>query len=339
MNANTSLMKEINLHALRQAMKARRKLSKPQLAELTGLSVVTVNALVKILLARGEILEDAALPSSGGRPATAYRFNEMHSLVLTVYMHEEGGVDTLFVSVDTLYGEPVATERRVLREVTLENLDAIVEAYIGSYPAIKAMAFGLPGTELDGRMVMIDYEGLRGKALTKYFEEKYRRVVVFENDLNAAVAGYCCRRSVAKTDCVVGVYFPEKYPPGAGIFIHGQIYRGRDGFAGEINHLPLGIDWTHLPAAPDALPHALVKIVLSVACTFNPHHLVFYGRRLSREIIERLPELCAPRLDPALLPKLVLSEAFSADFAAGIRHIGLKQLEPVLPLRNGRTWL
>lgn len=329
MSANPSLMKEINLNVLRQAMKARRKLSKPQLAELTGLSVVTVNALVKILLARGEITKDETFPSSGGRPATAYRFNERYSLALAMHMHEENGVDTLFISVDTLYGESIAAEKTVLREITLEQFDALIASFLAKYPAIKAMAFGLPGAELNGRMMMIDYEALRGKAFTKYFEEKYRRKVVFENDLNAAVTGYCHLRGVAKEECVIGVYFPEKYPPGAGIFLQGEIYRGRDGFAGEISYLPFGIDWTAFPGTPDALRDALMKIVLFVACSYNPHRLILYGRQLSAEIVGELPKLCAARLeiDAALLPEIVLSKTFDEDFAAGIRYIALKQLE------------
>lgn len=74
-SGNINLVKEINLNMLRNILKAEKIASKPQLAELTGLSVVTINSLVNILVTNGEIIEDVTLPSNGGRPAVAFRFN------------------------------------------------------------------------------------------------------------------------------------------------------------------------------------------------------------------------------------------------------------------------
>ncbi|MGP3785842.1 hypothetical protein [Paenibacillus sp. 1A_MP2] len=63
--ANAYLMKEININHVRQVMKRVETATKPQLASLTKLSVVTVNSLVKELCDLGELFEDETVPSNG----------------------------------------------------------------------------------------------------------------------------------------------------------------------------------------------------------------------------------------------------------------------------------
>ena len=54
-----------NLQKIRSALRSMRQATKPQLAEHTGLSVMTVNTLVKILQERGEVeLMEDFLPSA-----------------------------------------------------------------------------------------------------------------------------------------------------------------------------------------------------------------------------------------------------------------------------------
>ena len=46
MRADTRLMKQLNINTLRRVLSEQGQATKPQLAGLTGLSVVTVNALI-----------------------------------------------------------------------------------------------------------------------------------------------------------------------------------------------------------------------------------------------------------------------------------------------------
>ncbi|MFD2876338.1 hypothetical protein ACFTAO_10860 [Paenibacillus rhizoplanae] len=87
--ANANLMKEMNLNNVRQVMKRMETATKPQLAALTKLSVVTVNSLVKELSELGELFEDLVVPSNGGRPAQTYRYNYNFSLALVMYVTEK----------------------------------------------------------------------------------------------------------------------------------------------------------------------------------------------------------------------------------------------------------
>lgn len=74
-------MKEINLNNVRQVMKRMETATKPQLAAMTKLSVVTVNSLVKELSGLGELFEDLVVPSNGGdlhRPIVLITISASH---------------------------------------------------------------------------------------------------------------------------------------------------------------------------------------------------------------------------------------------------------------------
>ena len=72
MKADTRLMKQLNISTLRRVLSGEGKATKPQLSRLTGLSVVTVNALITEMLEQGEVQElgngtlraEAVLPCS-----------------------------------------------------------------------------------------------------------------------------------------------------------------------------------------------------------------------------------------------------------------------------------
>ena len=79
-----NLIKHTNLKKIRELLKSKKIATKPELVALSGLSVVTVNSLVKTLLDCGEITEDKSIQPELGRPALSYRFNEVSKLVLVM---------------------------------------------------------------------------------------------------------------------------------------------------------------------------------------------------------------------------------------------------------------
>lgn len=334
LNGNTNLMKEINLNMLRKVMKLQKKATKPQLAELTGLSVVTVNSLIKVLLEGGELFEDEAAPSNGGRPAVTYRFNSEYSLALIIYMHEMNGNDVAFISVDNLWGERIEKKEKILNRLSLTDFDEIIEKFIIKYPSIKVISFGMPGVELQGKLNIIDYEKLQGKGFSEYFKNKFNLPVLFENDLNAAVIGYCHSNEIKDDVCVVALYYPSKYPPGSGIFLNGNIYKGRDGFAGEVGYLPIGVDWRNLKDTSFEQCDVIAKIILSITSLYNPHQVVLYGEDLPESIFKEIMKICQGHIPHHVLPEIIISQKFNIDFAQGIQRISLNFLEPTLCIKG-----
>ena len=89
MKADTRLMKQLNISTLRRVLSGEGKATKPQLSRLTGLSVVTVNALITEMLEQGEVQELGMVPSGGGRPSMQYGYCYGYRTMVIIYGHQE----------------------------------------------------------------------------------------------------------------------------------------------------------------------------------------------------------------------------------------------------------
>ena len=326
MSGNITLMREMNLNVLRNTLQLCKQASKPHLAAVTGLSVVTINTLIKILLENSEVFECSTVAVTGGRPAAEYHFNENHRLSLTIYMREVDGKDTAFISVDNLFGESVETEEKTLINIQIDDFDKIVEFYLQKYPKISLLVCGMPGREINGKLSIFDYAGLRGMAFTDHFKAKFQLPVIFENDVCAAVIGYCSTKKQFTDECVVGIYFPTNYPPGAGIFINGEIYKGRDGIAGEIKYLPIGIEWNESGPTDFSIQEVSQRMILALTSLYNPSKVILYGEAFSKGMIKEISKLCEQVMNQSFLPELIINKNFNEDFARGIRQLALENL-------------
>ena len=307
-------------------MKENKKATKPQLAKLTGLSVVTINSLVEVLLRNGEIFINEEEISSGGRPATIYSFNEEYSLGLILYTSEYELKDLIHIAVVNLYGEVIESSKTILDEVLEESFDLEINKMIEKYPNIKSIGIGMPGQEIQGKMEISDYKYLEGKAFVEHLRNEFQIPVLFENDVNAAVLGYCISNQCEDKN-VVGIYIPEKYPLGTGIFINGDIYRGKDGFAGEAKFLPGEIEWSNPKDVSENILLALKNLIITFTCILNPDILVIYRENLTKEEMNLVILECKKTINEEILPEIIVSNNFSEDFKEGIKEIALKPLE------------
>lgn len=327
MGKKVNLIKETNLNKVRSALKEAYTATKPQLAELTGLSVVTINSLVNSLLDTGEVLPDTILTSDGGRPAASFRYNSEFRMALVIYMHEYQGRDTAFYRVVNLRGEVVERARQHLSDVDVESFDNHIEKLLGKFPQIRVICFGIPGGEVNQKLVISDYEKMRGKSLSGYVGEKFNLPVLVENDINSAVMGYCYQNEIPGDQCVIGIYVPDKYPPGAGIYLHGDVYKGRNGLAGEIAWLPFGMDWASLDYIPAEIENFIIKAIRAFSCMYNPDRIVLYGERFNQATLNMIREQYQSPVEKMMLPEIILSTELNADFEAGIKQMALKIID------------
>lgn len=327
MTQKGNIIKELNLNKVRSALKDAGTATKPQLAEITGLSVVTINSLVNTLLDAGELLTDTILNSDGGRPAASFRYNSKFRLALTIFMHEYKGQDTAFYCVSDLRGEVIERTEQNLSSVNVDSFDSVIENLLCKYPQIKVICFGIPGEEVNQRLVISDYEKLKEQSLSGHILEKFHLPVHIENDINAAVMGYCHHNNIPTNKCIIGLYFPGKYPPGAGIYLNGHIYKGRDGLAGEIKYLPFGIDWESFDYNPADMENIMLKTIQAFQCMFNPDAIVLYGEKTTDSISRIFQEKSLTTIEKIMLPEIITSTDLNTDFEAGIRQLALKIID------------
>ena len=317
-----------NLQKVRQALRSLRQATKPQLAESTGLSVMTINTLVKILQEQGEVelMEDVLHSASeeGGRPARQYRYLADRLLALALCFYEEDGENRMEVSVENLLGDIIFSEKIVCLEVSLEFLVATIQNYREKHPRLVLVMVGLPGVEVDGEMAVIDYPGLKGLRLRERLVSFTGLPVYLVNDINAAVSGYGMTSDKAVwQETVVGIYWPKRYPPGSGILLRGELYKGRDGLAGEISY---AFDRSACTSDGNTMEQVAGKIVDFVRY-WNPHRIVLYHEGITPAMESEIRRLCAGFLPERFLPELVLGRQLREDYRRGIHALAGCYLE------------
>ncbi len=323
-----------NLALLRNVMRQARVLTKPQAAELSGLSVVTVNALLKELLAAGEVLRAEEVSSSGGRPAQQYVYNARHRLALTVYMHEKAGRDTMFIALQDMLGNALEKQELQPEHITIELFQRVLQPYFARYSQITAVVVGLPGMEVRGRLAVIDYPELQNLPFCALLEEAFGCPVYLENDINAAVLG--CTAALGeqgREETVVGIYLPQNYPPGAGISLRGKVYKGRDGMAGEIgSRLRFWSGDGVISGQGSTMLRRIAELIVLFAVTWNPHRLILYHECLQTEQLETIRQLAADRFAQEFLPELEVKSSIYEDYGRGIAELAMEYLHEK---RNG----
>ncbi|MCM2676248.1 ROK family protein [Alkalicoccobacillus plakortidis] len=328
---NKNIVKELNLNKVRSVLQQLRIATKPQIAEATGLSVVTINSLVKELLASCELYEDNIVPSNGGRPALTYRFNFNYSLALILLFNENHWRDEVVASIINLNGDTLIKEDHHIPVFDLQYFEQIIAKLVNEYPTVKIIGIGIPGQVVDGEITVSSHETLMGVRMADSIQETFGLPVLIENDVNAAVSGYSALEDKGESDCVIGIYFPDKYPPGVGIHLNGTVVKGKNGMAGEIKFLPLDVNWNgHWD------PSEFMKVTCHVIQTLNavlaPDKIVFYQNVVPDELWCASWSTYQTQHEMASVPQVILSRSFSIDFYEGIKALALEELNPSLSI-------
>ena len=192
-----------------------------------GLSVVTVNSLIHELLETGEVIQKQMLPSGGGRPALQYQYNGRYKMALTAYMYVQEGRERLFLEVQDLFQNMVASDAYEIADMDIDMLEHAISKWMKQYPTISVMVFGIPGTEHQGKLKVMDYAIFQSQELFARLRSTYQMPVLIENDINAALFGYCQRQNI-RQECTAGLYFPKvsagfRHSISAEIFIAARI--------------------------------------------------------------------------------------------------------------------
>jgi len=327
--ADTNLIKAINLNNVRQVMKRVETATKPQLASLTKLSVVTVNSLVKELHDLGEIFEDETVPSNGGRPALTYRYNYNFSLALVIYIKEKQGQELISTTVVNLEDHILQKAEFLMPVFDRQQFYDIIRHFVMLYPSIKVIGIGIPGQAVNGEITVSAHQALTGVRMIEDIETQFGLLAMLENDINAAISGYCAKQDLDNEQCVLGIYFPRKNPPGMGIYMNGKVFKGKNGMAGEIKFLPMSLDW-YQEIDKETFVGAVCQIIQSVNAFLAPDKIVIYQDMVRVDTWNHMWESFRIQYFMPSYPEVILQETFKQDFEAGMRWLTLKELEPTL---------
>lgn len=240
-------LRELNLSMVLRLIHTQSPISRAQIAVTTGLNKSTVSSLVDELLGFNLIHETGINSMGTGRPATLLEINPQAGCIIGV----ELGVDFVSVAVTDFLGniqwrrkEDADPSEDQTKMINL-TLTIIKEGMtIGKKRNSRIFGLGLatPGTvDIDhGVLIFAPNLHWRNVQFGKIYSEQTKLKVFVENDANAAAvaehlfgtARHC--RDFLFVFAGVGI--------GGGLFLNGKLYRGKNGYAGEIGHSPIMVE-------------------------------------------------------------------------------------------------
>lgn len=326
--ANSKLMKEINKNLIRNSFRHETQATSSDLVKKTGLSVVTVNGLLKEMVQSNEVFLGESKPSNGGRPCTVYIYNDMFRCTAIVFGFTRDNKDYIRFVVTNLLGKCIYEEELSFENIKYNTFDEKLDFLFDKYKSIEVIAFGLPGTEEDGVINVIDYPEIAGDKFIKHYKDRYGVNVIFVNDINAAVNGYYHTKIDNNEDVtVVGFVFNRVYLPGSGIVINGEIYTGKSNFAGEMAYMPLGIDWRNINYdSEEEVTDAISKVISIFSCVVAPDYFVLYGNFFSENSANIITEKSRKTLNNYFTTNVVTCNDFEEDYKNGMIKMALEVL-------------
>ena len=220
-------------------------LSCAELSELFDKSIPSITKAVNELIAEGFVVEHGYAPSSGGRRPLLYSIKPDAMYILAVAMDQ---LSTRIQLLDLL-NRPVADSMTFdLRLLNNNEALGILVKSVNNYilksgiskEKIAGIGMGMPGFINVRQGVNYTYLNAGNRSLVQYLCDEIGLPVYIDND-SSLIALAEQRFGIAKAQQNVMV-INLGWGIGLGMIINNEIFRGQNGFAGELSHIPLSDD-------------------------------------------------------------------------------------------------
>ncbi|MBB5889039.1 ROK family transcriptional regulator [Kutzneria kofuensis] len=240
-------MRDHNLGVVLRCIADGDGVSRAEVAAATGLTKATVSSLVDELARHELIVEAGPAGNSVGRPGQALRLNPDGPVGIGI----EINVDYLACCVLDLSGRPrhqavtLADNRdRPVGEVLAEAaglVDTALDCALAAGLPVAGVVAAVPGLVRTAEGLLASAPNL-GWTQVRLVEELSRRgwpPVSVENEANLAALGELWFGEPPRTDFI---HVSGEIGIGAGVIVGGELFRGRNGFAGELGHVTVHPD-------------------------------------------------------------------------------------------------
>jgi len=257
--ATPPLLKHLNERAVLEAIRGGAPISRAEIARRTGISKPTVSLALRALHAQGLVRETAPDPNRPHYGALFFESVPEAALVLAVDI----GTRFIRAALGDLGGN-VLTRRDVPftgydLESTIATVASLCEDLIDATvrARLDGAVVGVPGVvdPVDGSVSLASNAlGIEGARLAGRLADALGLTVQLENDINLAALGEQWRgvaRGVADF-----LFLSIGTGMGAGLVLRGELHRGRNGAAGELDYAFVGV-------GPDADPCAAAVAVFA----------------------------------------------------------------------------
>lgn len=230
------LIKQINKALIKQVVKEKGPISKPEISKITKLSLPTVNKIVESLVKEKSINVSGFGKSAGGRKPLLYEINAEFGNITAIFF--EG--DYIKGADANILGE-IQHKKQInidfkSKDTVLENTFDIIDNLF-EISKTRAIGVGVPGVvKKDGTIYNIpnitNWEGLN---LKQILQEKYKVPVFIENDVNLTAIGAYYKQLNKQYRDVIYIYFGKGV--GSSLILNKKLYKGATNFAGEVSYM------------------------------------------------------------------------------------------------------
>ncbi len=236
---NNHRLKENNLSLIIRTIHASEACSRISLVHSTGLKQATITNIVNQLLEWGLVIETESLEARLGRKPVCLRINDAPYRVMGVRINR----DYVMAAMYDIGGNQHAMREERIRAQdgarnAMDRLKGLIRALLeGADRPTLAIGAALPGPfdRTNGRITLMSgFPGWDEIDIALELTDAFSLPVFLDHDANCGALAeqwYGGHRTDADMLYVVG-----DRGVGAGLILDGQIYRGGQGFAGEIGH-------------------------------------------------------------------------------------------------------
>jgi predicted NBD/HSP70 family sugar kinase len=221
--------------------------SRANLAKQLGLTRSTISRIIEELINEKLVYEGESVSNGRGRPGTPLLLNAQGGAAIGL----EIGVNFISILLTDFLSNPIWRKRLILKkgckyEDYVNKAEELIQIAIDKTKEMNLPLMGI-GIAVWGLVSnqknLIRYApnlNWRDVPLGKKWQEKYNVQVITENDANASALGeYYFGVGKGSENYI---YLSIDVGVGSGIISKGHLFRGADGFAGEIGHITIEPD-------------------------------------------------------------------------------------------------
>jgi len=338
--ATPPLLKDLNERTVLEAIRAGAPISRAQISRQAGISKPTVSLALESLLAAGlvrEAADDPAGPSYG-----AVFFEPVPEAALVIGL--DLGARFLRGALCDLSGDIRARQDVEVGGVEGDRLldaiasleSALVAASALSSDLIDNVVIGVPGVVETGTgrvTLATNVPGLEGRDFRAEAEQRLGHPVTLENDINLAAVGEQWAGIARGVDDFVFISIGTGL--GSGVVLRGEIHRGHNGAAGELDYARAGHeDFDPCASALSSLAAELVS-ERPAETTLGPPfgaRAVFAAARQGDPVARAIVDEEARRIAKHITPVAAVADVGLVVLGGGVGANADLLLEPVRSL-------
>ena len=338
--ATPPLLKNLNERTVLEAIRAGAPISRAQISRQAGISKPTVSLALESLLAAGLVREAADDPAGPSYGAVFFEPVPEAALVLGLDL----GARFLRGAVCDLSGDIRARQDVEVGGVEGDRLldaiasleSALVDARGLSGDLIDNVVIGVPGVVETGTgrvTLATNVPGLEDRDFREEAEERLGHPVTLENDINLAAVGEQWAGIARGVDDFVFISIGTGL--GSGVVLRGEIHRGHNGAAGELDYARAGHD--DFDPCASALSSLAAELAAERAAetSLRPPYgarAVFAAARQGDSVASAIVDEEARRIAKHIAPVAAIADVGLVVLGGGIGANADLLLEPVRSL-------